>query len=134
MTIPVKHKNTFTMQAGATITAGAGVVSDTEGIVIMGAVDNDLHCVGFAIEGADTSDIACSIAGPGSIVQAVCGTSGITHMDWLTLHGASGRVTTLGTVSGTAYNVVGLALEAGDTVGDKIAVQVILFQQRAEQA
>jgi len=133
MSVPIQYEgNTICMEAGATITKWAGLVTDTEGIVIMGATDNDAGFIGVAVEKAASGE-SVTIALPGSVVPMIVGATGITLKEYVTLHGASGRVTELGSTSGTAYDVVGMALEAGGTVGDEISVLVLNFRQRAEQ-
>lgn len=131
MAIPIRIGNTVTFIASATITEGAACVNNTEGYVIMGENENDTNFVGYAITSASAGD-AVSLALPGSIVQGVCGTTGISIGNYLMLHGASGRVQPIGALSGSAYNCVGQALEAGDTAGDKISILVLNFRDRAE--
>lgn len=127
MAVPCHVINPISMEAGGTITKYAGLVSDAAGIVIMGANDNDTGFCGVALEAA-ASGAAVSIAGLGSIVPMIVGATGITVGSWLTLHGASGRVTKAGTTSGTAYSIIGRAMDTQDTVGEQIMVLLTTFK------
>jgi hypothetical protein len=127
MAVPCHIINPISMEAGGTITKYAGLVSDTAGIVIMGANDNDTGFCGVAIEAA-ASGAAVSVAGLGSIVPMIVGATGITVGAWLVLHGASGRVYAAGTASGTAYSIVGRAMDTQDTVGEQVMVLITTFK------
>jgi len=129
MAIPVRIGNTISLLASGAnnILEGTGCVSNTEGYAIMGANDNDSNFVGFAVASASAGD-PVTLAQPGSVVQAIGGTSAISAGDYLMLYGASGRVTSIATVSASSYYVVGQALEACDTAGDKLAIMVCNFR------
>jgi hypothetical protein len=127
MSVPQHVVNALSMEAGGTITKYAGCVTDAEGVVIMGANDNDTGFVGVALEAA-ASGAAVALAGIGSVVYMVVGATGITVNAWLVLHGASGRVYPAGTTSGTAYSIIGKAMNTEDTVGELVSVLIGPFK------
>lgn len=121
----------FTMIAAGTITKYAALVSDDGLTVVVSAADNDANFVGFA-QNAGVSGEAIRISPNGSYVKAIAGEATIAAGDWLMTYSTAGRVTTKGTTAATAYNVIGKAMEAGDTAGDEITVFQQAYYERVD--
>ncbi len=117
--------------AGGTITKYAACVQNAEGVVVVAAGDNDANFVGFALNDA-ASGAAVAVSRDGDITKAISGDVNITVGCWLITDGAAGRVDIKGTTAATAYNVVGQALEVGDTAGDEVMVIQRPFYERVD--
>lgn len=124
--------NTFTMESGEAITKYACVTVSGDGTVQIPAAANATGFVGVALEAVSASGLPVLIAGIGSIVPVVVGVTGMDYGDQLIIHGASGRVTEVGTTSGSAYNVIGMALSSSDTAGNQIIMLVNPYYERAQ--
>lgn len=120
-----------TWEAAGTITKWACCVSNADGTVVVGANDNDTNFVGVAIASA-ASGQPVSLAGIGAIVPVVVGVSGIDRGDELILYGNAGRVQEVGTTSGSAYYVIGIAQEESDTVTNLVEMLVNPYVKRAQ--
>ena len=123
MSVPSHIVNRISMECSGTVTKWAGCVLGAEGICIMGSGNNVGGFVGVAIEAA-VSGAAVALAGIGSYVKMIVGSGGAAVGDNVILWGASGRVAKALGASGTAYNIIGKAMEAGDTAGDEIVVMI----------
>ena len=127
MSVPIQWKDhVFTYEAGGTITQYAACVTNAEGTCVVGANSNDTGFVGVSIEEA-ASGQAVNLAGVGAIVPVQVGITGITVGTDVITYDASGRIGPVGVARGTAYNVIGRALEDGTTAGDVISIQVISY-------
>ena len=132
MSVPVNWKGfTTSWEAAGTITQFAACVSNAEGTCVVGAGSNDTSFVGVAIEAAASGSPA-ALAGVGAIVPVQVGVTGISQGGELIIYDASGRVGPVGTASATAYYVIGVALEDGDTAGDIISMSVTPYVKRAQ--
>jgi hypothetical protein len=132
MAVPLNYKgHTKTWEAAGTITKWSCVVNNADGTVVVGANANDTNFVGVATDAAVSGD-AVSVAGIGAIVPVLVGASGIDKGDELILHGADGGVQPVGTTSGSAYYVVGFALEDSDTADTLVAMLVQPYVKRAQ--
>jgi len=120
-----------TFTAGGTITKYAACVQNAEGTVVVAANDNDANFVGFAQNAALVGE-AVALSRDGDITKAIAGDVNITVGCWLITDGAAGAVDIKGTTAATAYNVVGQALEVGDTAGDEVLVIQRPFYERAD--
>jgi hypothetical protein len=107
------------MTAGGTITKYAACVSNAEGTVVVAANDNDANFVGVA-QHAAVSGEAVALSRDGDVTKVISASTTITLGCWLMTSGAAGAVDIKGTTAGTAYNVIGQALEAGDTAADEV--------------
>ena len=130
MGLPQKLTGTVTFTAGGTITKYAALVQNAEGVVVVAANDNDANYVGQALNAASSGE-AVAVSMDGSIVKCISGDVNITVGCWLVTDGAAGRVDIKGTTAGTAYNVIGQALEVGDTAGDEVLMIQRPFYDRA---
>lgn len=132
MALPLNYKDKLTSWiAGADIPAWTCVVCNTDGTVIKGANENDTSFVGVTVCSA-ASGYAAAVAGIGAIVPVRVGASAIDKGDELIIKDASGRVAEVGTTSGSAYYVVGMAVSDSDTVGGLVHMLVNPYVKRAQ--
>jgi hypothetical protein len=122
MSVPlIQNGPPLTMIAGAAITKYAACIQSAEGVVVVGSGTNAAGFIGVAQNAAATGE-AVRLSRDGDVTKVLSASTTITALCWLTLSGTAGAVDIKGTTAATAYNVIGQALEVGDTAGDEVVM------------